>query len=85
MSAERTAFDALADSIVNPRCDDCGTAMSTPALSQIGFPRQCGTCQRLSERRYQIRFRDWTSQERPRGRTVHVVKLPESMRRKSDA
>lgn len=76
------AFDVIADTVVNPRCDDCGMTMSTPRPDQIGFPRQCGFCAQDNERRFQAGFRDGTSQERPRGRTVHVVKLPEAMRSK---
>jgi hypothetical protein len=82
MSEPRTAFDAIAETIVNPRCDDCGMMMSTPKPDQIGFPRQCGFCQQQAERQLRASFTDWMSQERPRGRTVHVVKLPESMWRK---
>ena len=80
--APRTAFDAIADTIVNPKCDDCGMSMSTPRPDQIGFPRQCGFCQTAAARETRAHSRDWMSQERPRGRTVHVVKLPDSMRRK---
>jgi hypothetical protein len=76
----RTAFDAIAESIVNPRCDDCGMMMSTPRPDQIGFPRQCGFCQAAADRIRATELRDFMSQERPRGRRVHVVKLPEGMR-----
>jgi hypothetical protein len=71
-----TLADMIGDSIVNPRCDDCGMTMSTPRLDQIGLPRQCGFCAQAAAVQRQADFRDWMSQERPRGRSVHVVKLP---------
>ncbi|ARO53961.1 hypothetical protein B2G69_07225 [Methylorubrum zatmanii] len=71
---------AICNSIVNPRCDDCGMTTSTPRPDQIGFPRQCRFCQQKAEAEHQVRLRNWMSQERPRNRRVHVVKLPEGMR-----
>ncbi len=76
----KSFVDAIGDSIVNPRCCDCGRSMSTPAIHQIGMPRQCGHCQQIAERRFAAERADFISQERPRGRTLHVVKLPEGMR-----
>lgn len=73
--SDPTFMDAIGDSIVNPKCDDCGRSMSTPAPHQIGMPRQCGHCQTLMERRFAADRRDFLSQERPRGRTIHRVKL----------
>lgn len=70
----------MRDSIVNPRCDDCGMAMSTPRPDQIGLPRQCGFCQQKAERIRATEMSDRMSQERPRGRRVHVVKLPDCMK-----
>ncbi|MBK3406248.1 hypothetical protein H0176_23745 [Methylorubrum populi] len=77
---ERTFIDVIGDSIVNPRCDDCGMAMSTPRPDQIGLPRQCGFCQQKAERIRATEMSDRMSQERPRGRRVHVVKLPDCMK-----
>lgn len=71
---------AAGDSIVNPRCDECNTPISTPHPSQIGLPRLCSICTALVHRESRIRFRDYESQERPRGCKIHVVKLPEGMR-----
>lgn len=80
MSTNDPSFiDAIGDSIVNPRCCDCGRSMSTPAIHQIGLPRQCGHCQQIMERRFAAEAADFMSQERPRGRRVHIVKLPEGM------
>lgn len=77
--AKPTFMDVIGESIVNPRCDDCGMPMSTPAISQIGLPRQCGICAEANAIRFRADLKDWMSQERPRGRRVHVVKLPDCM------
>lgn len=79
--AEQSFVSAIGESIVNPRCDDCGMSMSTPRPDQIGMPRQCGFCAQKAERVRRVELADWMSQERPRGRTVHVVKLPDCMRK----
>jgi hypothetical protein len=71
---------AAADSIVNPRCDECRTPISKPHPSLAGLPRLCSICQAVSDTSFQALAKDWHSQERPRGRTIHVVKLPEGMR-----
>lgn len=72
--------EGIGESIVNPKCDDCGMSMSTPKPHQIGFPRQCGFCEMRANRMRAAEYRDFMSQERPRGRRIHVVKLPEGMR-----
>ena len=68
--------DGIGESIVNPRCDECGFSLDTPRPDQIGLPRLCRVCTERSEMRYRADLADYMSQERPRGRTVHVVKLP---------
>lgn len=72
-------MSSLGDSIVNPRCDDCGWTMRTPRPDQIGFPRQCEFCAEINAARIQAAVEDWQSQERPRNRRVHIVKLPPGM------
>ncbi len=66
----------VGDSIVNPRCDDCQTPLSTPTPDQIGMPRLCRVCEHRLVLRQRAAFADYMSQERPRGRSIHVVKLP---------
>jgi hypothetical protein len=76
------SLETTGEMIVNPRCDECGTRLSTPEPSEIGMPRMCTICSMMSHREHQARSRDWMSQERPRGRTIHVVRLPDTMVRK---
>jgi hypothetical protein len=77
MSDIFTAFtNGVGDSIVNPRCDECRTPLSTPSIDQIGMPRLCRVCTGRLEQRQRTDFADYMSQERPRGRSIHIVKLP---------
>ena len=71
---------ATGDSIVNPRCDECNTPLPTPRPHEIGLPRLCSICTALVGMNIDRARREFRSQHRPRGRTVHVVKLPEGMR-----
>lgn len=74
---KRTAFDVLADNIVNPKCDECGASVR-PINPLIG-PHLCARCQSINDAESRARMRDYLSQERPRNRRVHVVKLPDGM------
>jgi hypothetical protein len=74
--------DAIGESIVNPRCDECRTSLPTPKPHEIGMPRLCAICEVVAGREYETLAKDWVSQERPRGRKVHVVKLPDGMKDK---
>jgi hypothetical protein len=71
----RSVFDVMADSIVNPRCDECGASVQ-PRDPLLG-PHLCFGCQAQSAAEFNARFRDYQSQERRR--RIHVVKLPEGM------
>lgn len=71
-------FSTLGESIVNPRCDECGWHLSTPRPHEIGLPRLCVICAQKNRIEQAGLFRDFNSQERP-DRRVHVVKLPSGM------
>lgn len=73
----RSALDVMMDSIVDPRCDECGAGVHPGGIG----PHLCPTCSARMAADFDARFRDWLSQERPRGRRVHVVRLPDGMRR----
>lgn len=68
--------NGIGESIVNPRCDNCGRSLNTPSPDEIGIPRLCRSCEDISAYEHRAGFNDYMSQERPRGRTIHKVKLP---------
>lgn len=69
----RTAFDVIAEDIIDPRCDECGRGI--PRKSMPGLPELCWDCDRKREIEWQARLAEYRRAERP-DRRVHVVKLP---------
>jgi hypothetical protein len=70
-----TAFDIMADAIVNPRCNECSTRVE-PTNPLLG-PHLCYRCTAIMRAESERDFRDYQSQERRR--KYHVVKLPPEM------
>lgn len=69
----RSVFEVMANSIVNPHCDECGC--SVRPLDPLLGPHLCFACQTRVNAEFEARFHDYLSQERP-DRKVHIVKLP---------
>lgn len=74
MSADwNKVFDVMADNIVNPKCDECGSRLDIPPRVAMMGPHECAACRIKREREMIAEMRDRLSQERPRGRTVHKM------------
>lgn len=64
---------AWGDQIVNPKCDDCGRLLDLSPYVAVRGPHECSECRATREREQEAQRRDWLSQERPRGRTIHKM------------